>query len=216
MSTPTRLPTGRPAPERRALPLARVEVRAAADGSASAGTIAGYAAVYGVASDDLGGWREIIAPGAFRDVLATNPDVRMPNLDHEGLPIGRTTAGTLRLFEDLTGLGFEVDVPDTERGRELVVAVEREDVNQCSFRFVVAYEDREWIYPDGEDLPLRQINRVSELWDVCLVTYAAYPATTAGMRSLDANCGEEIPPNPNVLAAIEARKRQLSLRARTA
>lgn len=210
MSTTTRQP------ERRALPLSRVEVRAAADGSSSAGTIAGYAAVYGTASEDLGGWREIIVPGAFDEVLAASPDVRMPNLDHEGLPIGRTTAGTLRLWSDPTGLGFEVDCPGTERGREMVIAVERGDVNQCSFRFVVDYEDREWIYPEDEDMPLRQINRISELWDVSLVTYPAYPGTSAGMRSLDARCVEEIPPNPNVLAAIEARKRTLSLRARNA
>jgi len=109
----------------------------------------------------------------------------MPFLDHNGLPVGRTTADTLRLYSDAHGLGFEVDTPATERGRELVLAVERRDVTQCSFRFVVAPEDREWVYPDDMDLPLRTVKRVSELWDVCLVTYPAYSATTAGVRSIE-------------------------------
>lgn len=197
--------------ERRAVPLASVEVRAAADGSNSAGTIVGYAAVYESLSDDLGGWREIITRGAFDDVLASDPDVRFPNLDHEGLPLGRTKAGTLRLSTDSRGLGFEVDVPDTERGRELVLAVERGDVGECSFRFVVKPENREWQYPD-EGPTIRRVNKVDELWDVCLVTYPAYPATTAGLRSLDTEPAEEIPPNPADL--IDLRRRRLALRDR--
>jgi HK97 family phage prohead protease len=200
----------RPRPERRAVNLSRVEVRAAAEGSNSAGTIVGYAAVYGSASEDLGGWREILMPGAFDEVLASDPDVRMPSLDHEGLPIGRTRAGTLRLSADRTGLAFEVDVPGTERGRELILAIERGDVNQCSFRFVVLPEDREWVYPDDE-LPLRQVNRIAELWDVCLVTFPAYSATTAGVRSLDSEPPEPIPADPRAVAHVDLRRRQLRL-----
>jgi Escherichia/Staphylococcus phage prohead protease len=205
--TPT---TARRRPECRAINLTRLEVRAAAEGSDSAGTIIGYAAVYGSISEDLGGWREMLMPGAFTDVLATNPDVRMPFLDHEGLPVGRTTAGTLRLSEDKTGLALEVDVPDTERGRELILAVQRGDVNQCSFRFIILPEDREWVYPDDE-LPLRQVNRIDELWDVCLVTFPAYSATTAGVRSLDSEPPEPIPADPRELAHVDLRRRRLRL-----
>ena len=39
-------------------------------------TIFGYAAKFGVRSDDLGGWVEVLAPTAFDAHLATNPDVR--------------------------------------------------------------------------------------------------------------------------------------------
>ena len=204
-----------PRAECRAVTLTRLEVRTAAEGSNSAGTLVGYAAIYGSASEDLGGWREILMPGAFDDVLATDPDVRMPFLDHVGLPMGRTRAGTLRLRSDRTGLAFEVDVPDTERGRELILAVERGDVNQCSFRFVVLPEDREWIYPE-DDLPLRQVNRIDELWDVCLVTFPAYSTTTAGVRSLDAGPPEPIPADPRALDAVDLRRRQLRLERRAA
>lgn len=193
-------------PERRALTMKNIEVRAAADDTTSAGTIAGYAIVYGAASDDLGGWREIIMPGACTDVLATSPDVRFL-INHEGVPLGRTSAGTLRLKEDKNGLAFEVDLPAGCRAEELVQAIERGDITQCSFRFVVEYEDREWVYP-ADDQPLRQINKISELWDVCLVTFPAYPSTTAGMRSLD-DTPIEIPANPADLAHIDLRRRQL-------
>lgn len=198
----------RPRAEWRTFDLSRIEVRRSEPGTGIAGTIAGYAAVYGSISDDLGGWREMLRTGAFRDVLATNPDVRMPFLDHAGLPVGRTRAGTLRLREDDHGLAFENDTPDTERGRELILAVERGDVDQCSFRFVVLPEDRDWSFPE-DDLPLRGVNRVDELWDVCLVTFPAYPATSAGVRSLDTEPPEPIPADPRALGALDLRRRQL-------
>ena len=74
-------------------------------------TLRGHAAVFGVLSEDLGGFRERIAPGAFNDVLAAGADVRLL-VDHAPPPLARTKAGTLRLYEDQTGLAFEADLPD--------------------------------------------------------------------------------------------------------
>ena len=49
------------------------EVRSVKNGDKR--TITGYAARYNVLSGDLGGFRERIASGAFKRILATKPDV---------------------------------------------------------------------------------------------------------------------------------------------
>jgi len=82
-------------------------------------TVSGYAATYNTLSKDLGGFRERIAPEAFRRILATNPDVVcLFNHDMNSV-LGRTSAGTLRLSEDRKGLAFECDLPNTTVGRDL-------------------------------------------------------------------------------------------------
>jgi uncharacterized protein len=91
------------------------EVRAVKNGDKR--TIIGYAARYNVLSGDLGGFREHIASGAFKRILATKPDVVCLFNHSDSAVLGRTTAGTLRLSEDSRGLKFECDLPNTQAGR---------------------------------------------------------------------------------------------------
>ena len=86
------------------------EVRAKKNGDKR--TITGYAARHNVLSGDLGGFRERIASGAFKRILATKPDVVCLFNHSDNAVLGRTTAGTLRLSEDSRGLKFECDLPD--------------------------------------------------------------------------------------------------------
>jgi HK97 family phage prohead protease len=175
--------------EARCATLTGIEVRANDDGSA---TVAGYAAVFDSASEDLGGFVEEIKQGAFRKVLRTKPDVRFL-VNHDGLPMARTKSGTLRLSEDPKGLKMEADL-DTENSsdaRELVSKLERGDVDQMSFMFRVATDGREWFFPDDpEELARRVIYEICELYDVSAVTFPAYPATEIGVRGVIA--GEPI------------------------
>jgi HK97 family phage prohead protease len=107
------------------------ELRATDNGK----TIAGYAAVFNDVADIGGSFREIIAPGAFKDTLGG--DVRAL-VDHDsGRVIGRSTAGTLRLNEDDKGLKVEIDLPDTSDGRDLAVSLTRGDISGMSFGFRV-------------------------------------------------------------------------------
>jgi HK97 family phage prohead protease len=173
--------------EARCVPLSNVEVRRNEDGSI---TVEGYAAVYDSESEDLGGFVEELKQGAFRKVLRTKPDVRFL-VNHEGVPFGRTTAGTLRLKDSPRGLNFACDFPDTQSARDLAVSIERGDISQCSFMFCVEPEGREWFFPDDSDEPARRvIYEVSELFDVSAVTFPAYPATEIGVRGIIA--GEPI------------------------
>ncbi len=107
-----------------------VEMRAAGE----ARKIEGYAAVFNSPADIGGMFRELVAPGAFAKAIARD-DVRGLINHDDNLVLGRNKAGTLRLAEDSTGLQFEIDPPDTQYARDLLVSLERGDVSQMSFAF---------------------------------------------------------------------------------
>jgi uncharacterized protein len=172
--------------------------------------VRGYAAVYDSLSENLGGFREMIAPGAFDSVL--EDDVRAL-LNHDSNKIlGRSKAGTLRLGVDDKGLWYEYDSPDTSYARDLLVSLERGDVDQSSFQFTV--EDDEW-KEDEEQRYVRTIKKVRRLYDVSPVTYPAYPDATVALRSLEtikqAQPPKEDQADTTWQAESEARARQIRL-----
>ena len=140
--------------------------------------VVGYASVFNTLSNDMG-FREIIAEGAFDGRL--NDDVRFL-INHDGLPLARTTNGTLRLSTDATGLRYEAEVANTSLGRDLVELMKDGTINQSSFAFTV--EDDSWEVNDG--MNVRTIKKVSRLYDVSAVTYPAYEEASVGLRSMEA------------------------------
>lgn len=162
-----------------------VEARAA---EGEPNRLVGYAAVYNREAVIAGLFREQILPGAFTEAIGRD-DVRAQFNHGAGgvLPLGRTSAGTLRLSEDATGLRYEIDLPDTQQARDLWVSVKRGDVAESSFMFSVSStDDEEWDYAGRNDgkLPLRSIRRVT-LFDVSPVTFPAYSDTSVSARALD-------------------------------
>lgn len=152
--------------------------------------IGGYAAVFNSRSEDLGGFREEIAPGAFTKVLASRPDTRCLFNHDPSLLLGRTTSGTMVLSQDANGLRYDVDMPDTGAGRDVLVLAERGDLTQSSFGFVVdtAEGSERWYDAQGKETRkwggvLRIIHRVSQLTDCSPVTYPAYPESSVEARS---------------------------------
>lgn len=141
--------------------------------------LAGYAAVFNSLSHDLGGFREVIRPGAFARAL--DMDVRALWNHDSNHVLGRTTSGTLRLREDDHGLYMEVDLPDTTMGRDVYAMVQRGDVDQMSFSFSVNEGGDEW-RKEGKQ-QVRELVDVA-LYDVSPVTYPAYEATTVSARAL--------------------------------
>ncbi len=142
--------------------------------------ISGYAAVFNSESEDLGGFTEFIEPGAFKEALKTSDTRALFNHD-SNFVLGRESAGTLSLKEDSTGLHMDITPPDTQFARDLMVSIERGDINQQSFGFTV--ETDEWTEKDKK--VTRTIKKVGRLYDVSPVTYPAYPDTTVAVRSLD-------------------------------
>ena len=151
-----------------------VEIRAL-DGAGV--KIFGHAAVFDTLSDDLGGFREKVAPGAFSETIRTDDIVACWSHDKK-LVMGRRRAGTLRLSEDSQGLAFEIDVADTEQGRGWLETIRRGDVDQASFSFMTQEDQWETQGPDA----IRTLIKV-RLADVSPVTFAAYPQTDVGVRS---------------------------------
>jgi hypothetical protein len=147
----------------------------------------GYAARYSSASSDLGGFREVLAPGAFDKVLSrrAKSDVILAfnhNPDHL---LARTSSKTLRLASDEKGLKFSADPPDTQLARDIAELMKRGDLTGASFAFTVSPKNEAWS-TDERGNSIRTIREVSELFDVSIVTTPAYPATSIAMRSLRA------------------------------
>lgn len=143
--------------------------------------IIGYGAVFNSLSENLGGFQEVIMPGAFADTLGD--DVRALMNHDANLILGRTIAGTLKLAEDNIGLLYEIDPPQTSYAKDLLLSIQRGDIDQSSFGFQVLEES--WKSPtDDNPLPIRVLHKV-RLFDVSPVTFPAYPTTTVSARTLD-------------------------------
>lgn len=134
----------------------------------------GYAIVFNVRSQNLGGFQEVIAPEAIDRTFKEAIDVRAL-VDHDSAKVlGRLRAGTLQLQKDGTGLRVTIE-PDLEisYARDISRSVARGDINGMSFAFRTVEDD--WNY-DDEDIPMRTVvdMRVSE---VSVVTFPAYTQT---------------------------------------
>lgn len=178
-----------------------LEVRAAGD---SGRTIGGYAAVFNSETEIGGAWREIIAPGAFRDSLKADRDVFALFGHDRNKVLGCTGNGTLRLEEDATGLACEIDLPDTEDGKTAATLVSRGDVKGMSFGFRVTHD--EW--DETGDIPVRTIKAL-ELYEVTVTAFPAYPDTSIGMRSLDEARKER---RQSEIAAREGKRKAIASR----
>lgn len=156
----------------------KVELRKDGEGESEARKIVGYAAMFGTLSENLGGFREIIEPGAFDGRL--EDDVRALFNHDRNHVLGRNGT-TMALSVDAVGLRYEIDPPNTQAAHDLMELLARGDVDQSSFGFTV--EQDEWI-EDDEQRTIRKILKVRRLYDVSPVTYPAYPDTQVALRSM--------------------------------
>jgi len=174
----------------------KTELRASADGT----SLVGYASVFDSPSEPLP-WIEYVKRGAFAKTLEGDADVRLL-MDHEGIPLARTKSGTLRLSEDETGLRVEADL-DSENpmARGVMSAMKRGDLSQMSFAFRTIRDS--W----SDDRKTRELEEV-ELYDVSVVTFPAYEATTAELRAA------QIPVSVPAQRSLLLRKNQIAIARR--
>lgn len=172
-----------------------LEVREAAPGDkGSIGTLTGYAAVFGVESVDLGGFREVIRKGAFKASLSRGDDVRAL-ADHKASDVlGRRSANTLEVEEDDKGLKVTIHLPDTNAGRDTLASVKRGDKSGMSFGFNTVNDEWTRNTVDGAVVYKRELID-ADLHEVSVVTWPAYQDTQVEARAVTAE----------VLAAAKAK-----------
>lgn len=149
--------------------------------------IRGYAVMYNRLSVDLGGFRERILPGAFDSVLNRQrgrTDLVSYYNHNQDMLLGRESSGTLRVWSDEKGVGFEVTPPASRA--DVMQLVARRDVKGASFTFSVD-KGGEGFTTDEQGKAIREI-RAATIYELGPVVQPAYPSTTVqvAMRSYQA------------------------------
>ena len=151
-------------------------VRTMPDGSKQ---VSGYAIVFNSPSVDLGGFVEVCNPGMLTRTLRENPDVLILRDHKSEMLLGRTTAGTLSLSTDSTGLRFAVTLPKTSVGDDTAENVRLRNLTGCSFGFNTVSD--EWTSTaDGK--ALRTLLDV-DLFEISITSFPAYTETSVEARS---------------------------------
>jgi HK97 family phage prohead protease len=132
--------------------------------------------------DEFGVFDETIAPGAASDVLSRKVDTRfLIGHDSSSVPLGRSSAKTLRLWETERGLHLAADLdPESQRARDLASAIKRGDITGLSISFGVTKGFDDW----NSSMTSRVIRRFSMLPEISSVAFPAYPTTTLTARSV--------------------------------
>jgi HK97 family phage prohead protease len=151
----------------------------------------GYAATFNSPALIGGQFTETVRPGAFLATLQRPGSDVLALVDHDmGKLLARTGSGTLRLAEDARGLRFDLDVPATTLGNDVLAMAERRDLGGMSFGFRTL--DEAWPAKDRREL------RSVELVEISIVhAHPAYPATVVSARARASSA-----------AAEEARRRR--------
>ncbi len=136
----------------------------------------GYAALFGSAAR-IGSISESIRAGAFSKSL-TKADI-LALVDHDpSRVLARTRSGSLRLAQDTRGLSFELDVPNTQAGRDVLALAERGDIGGMSFGFSIPPGGDAW---QGETRELLNI----DLHEISVVlAWPAYDGTVVNARAM--------------------------------
>lgn len=147
--------------------------------------IVGYGSVFNQLSEPLRignrTMRERVMPGAFDRCLAAGADIRGLVNHNADCVLGRTTSGTMRVSVDAHGLRYEIDPPDTSYARDLMVSLERGDINQSSFGFFTIDDA---VVPGDDGYMVRELREV-DCFDCSPVTFPAYTGASSGLRAAE-------------------------------
>ena len=156
--------------------VANFEVRETPDGM----LFEGYASVFNSRSENLGGFTEFVAPGAFTRSLKSRNDVKLLWNHDAGSVLGSTRAKTMTLTEDNRGLKVSATLPNTQLGRDTAELIRTGIIDSMSFGFNVIKDS--W-NSEGTERTLHSVR----LFEVSIVAFPAYAGTagTTNVRSVE-------------------------------
>lgn len=159
----------------------KIEIRSGSEEGETLG-IAGYVVKFNQRSQLIWGeFYERVAKGAFLRSLQENTIKALWN-HRSDFVLGSNKNSTLRLYEDNTGLRFEIDLPNNSWGKDAFESVQRGDVDGMSFGFNVRQDA--WQFLKEEDVYERTLLDVN-LFEVSPTPFPAYPDSEVDQRSID-------------------------------
>lgn len=198
-----------------------LRIREATDGAESR-TIEGYALKFGVRSRLLCDWwnnyYEVLEPGCVTREMLDKQDIKLTMFHDRQLVLARSNKGngTLSYEVDKVGIKFWAEMPHTVDGDKALELVSRGDIAGCSFIYstdeddsenAVSYERLDEKGDDGEDILLRHVKRIDNVYDFTITTDPAYEQTDVSKREVEA-AGIKFEQQPKPKQIDESKKRE--------
>ena len=161
----------------------KVEIRCELRSENGGRHISGKAISFDTQSNDIG-FIEILHRGCIsQELIDSSNIVFLYNHDYNQV-IARANKGKGTLNIDLRddGVYFDLEVPNTTMGNDLLENIRLGNITQCSFGF--SYANEEGAYKDEkiDDVWYRNVYKIGELYDLSAVTYPAYDDTYVNAR----------------------------------
>lgn len=198
-----------------------LRIREATDGAESR-TIEGYALKFGVRSRLLCDWwnnyYEVLEPWCVTREMLDKQDIKLTMFHDRQLVLARSNKGngTLSYEVDKVGVKFWAEMPHTVDGDKALELVSRGDIAGCSFIYstdesdsenAVSYERLDEKGDDGEDILLRHVKRIDNVYDFTITTDPAYEQTDVSKREVEA-AGIKFEQQPKPKQIDESKKRE--------
>lgn len=198
-----------------------LRIREATDGAESR-TIEGYALKFGVRSRLLCDWwnnyYEVLEPGCVTREMLDKQDIKLTMFHDRQLVLARSNKGNgaLSYEVDKVGVKFWAEMPHTVDGDKALELVSRGDIAGCSFIYstdegdsenAVSYERLDEKGDDGEDILLRHVKRIDNVYDFTITTDPAYEQTDVSKREVEA-AGIKFDQQPKPKQIDESKKRE--------
>lgn len=206
--------------------IADLRIREASDGGESR-TIEGYALKFGVRSRLLCDWwenyYEVLEPGCLTVETLNACDIKLTMFHDRQLVLARSNkgTGTLHYEVDSVGVKFWADMPHTVDGDKALELVQRGDIAGCSFIYstdeadsqnAVSYERIDEKTANGEDILLRHVKRIDEVYDFTLTTDPAFEQTEVTRREVETAGVVFDRPTPEKPKDIDLAKKREAIR----
>lgn len=151
-------------------------------------TICGYAIVWNKESQILCDWcdyyREIIKPQAVDEKTIRSYDIHFTAFHNREKLLARQHpggTGTLKLKVDAVGVYYEFEAPDSATGNDILVAVQRGDLQNASFTFDIS-TTVQTITRGADGVELHTITKLGTISELTIALNPAYQDTTASAR----------------------------------